>query len=284
MRLISYELNGAEGVGVMVDDSGFVPAASVASDLPATMLELLERDGAIDALKAAADGKPAEMTLADVKLLPVVPNPKAIWCVGVNYKDHQDETGRGAQEEPMIFLRIAEAQIAHGDPMVRPSFSDTLDWEGELAVIIGKRGRAIPMEKAFDHIAGYSIYNDGSVREWQRHTSQFAPGKNFQDTGGFGPWMVTPDEFGDPYAHELTTRINGEQVQHTAIAAMDHKIDKLINYLSTAVTLNPGDVIATGTPGGVGSRRDPPWYMKPGDVCTVEITGIGVLENPVIDG
>ena len=149
----------------MVGDSGFVPAASVASHLPATMLELLEQDGAIDALKGAAGGKPAEMTVADVKLLPVVPNPKAIWCVGVNYKDHQDETGRGAQEEPMIFLRIAEAQIAHGDPMVRPSFSDTLDWEGELAVIIGKRGRAIPMEKAFDHIAGYSIYNDGSVRE-----------------------------------------------------------------------------------------------------------------------
>lgn len=284
MRLISFEKDGVAGVGVMTDETNFVSLANAAPDLPTSMLDLIEADPGFEKTRAAVEGKSADASMSDIKLLPVVPNPKAIWCVGVNYKEHQDETGRGKQEEPMIFLRIAEAQIAHGDPMVRPSFSDTLDWEGELAVIVGTKGRAISKENAFDHIAGYSIYNDGTVREWQRHTSQFVPGKNFQDTGGFGPWLVTPDEFGDPYSHELTTRVNGEQVQHTRIDAMDHKIDKLINYLSTAVSLNPGDVIATGTPGGVGSRREPPWYMKPGDVCTVEITGIGTLENPIIDG
>jgi len=282
VRLISYRQNGEENVGVMVDETGFVPVKSVAPDLPHTMLELLQMGDGIAKACAAAKGKPAELQIGDVELLPVVPNPPAIWCVGVNYKEHQEETGRGKQEQPMMFLRIAEAQIAHKDPMILPKVSDTLDWEGELAVIIGKRGRNIPESEAFDYIAGYSCYNDGTIREWQRHTSQFGVGKNFQSTGGFGPWMVTPDEFGNPYDYELTTRVNGTEVQHTKISDMDHKIEKLINYISTGVTLNPGDVISTGTPGGVGSRRDPVWYMKDGDVCTVEITGIGILENPIV--
>ena len=181
----------------------------------------------------------------------------------------------------MLFLRIAQSLVAHQQPMIRPRVSDKLDFEGELAVIIGKRGRHIAKQDALDHVAGYACFNEGSVRDWQRHTSQYGPGKNFQGTGAFGPWMVTADEMGDPYAQTLTTRLNGAQVQHEAISALDYKIEDLIEYISTFTTMNPGDVISTGTPGGVGARRDPPLFMKPGDRVAVEISGIGTLENPI---
>ena len=156
-----------------------------------------------------------------------------------------------------------------------------LDFEGELAVIIGKHGRHIPQDEAFNRIAGYSIFNDGSVRDWQRHTIQFCPGKNFEGTGPFGPWMVTPDEFGDPYSQTLITRFNGDMVQRTGIDMMDHQIEKLIEYTSTVHTLRPGDVISAGTPGGVGSRREPQIWMKEGYTIEVEISGIGKLVNTI---
>jgi 2-keto-4-pentenoate hydratase/2-oxohepta-3-ene-1,7-dioic acid hydratase in catechol pathway len=167
--------------------------------------------------------------------------------------------------------------------MVRPKASVELDYEGELAVVIGRRGRHIPESDAMGHVAGYSCYNDGSVRDWQRHTTQFGPGKNFHRTGAFGPWLVTKDELPDPYRQTLVTRVSGEELQRTGIASMTFKIEFLIHYLSTVYELQPGDVISTGTPGGVGSRRNPPRFLKAGDTVEVEISGIGVLRNPVID-
>jgi len=281
VRVISYTHNGTDGLGVMVDDKGFVALSGASADLPTTMMGLLNVDDWQTKIAVAVDGKDADLSIDDVQLLPLISDTPVIWCVGVNYKEHQDETGRGAQEEPMFFIRTNHGLIGAYDPIIRPNISDMLDFEGELAVIIGKGGRHISKEKAHEHIAGYSIFNDGTIRDWQRHTIQFCPGKNFEGTGPFGPWLMTPDEFGDPYAQELTTRLNGESVQYTSIADMDHKIDKQIEYLSTVHTLRPGDVISTGTPGGVGSRREPPLWMKPGDTVSVEITGLGIIENKI---
>jgi len=282
LRLITYRVGNDTGVGVMVDDAGFVPLASAAPDLPNSIRGLLELDDGLARAAAATKGWAAEMQIGDVTLLPVVPDPRAIWCIGVNYDDHRQETGRDPSAHPMIFVRVPQCQIAHGAPIIRPKISEQLDFEGELVVIIGKAGRHIAKEDAFNHVAGYSIYNEGTIRDWQRHTVQFSPGKNFDDTGAFGPWMVTADEFGDPYSHTLTTRLNGEQMQHTTIDLMTFKIEELIAYISTYTTMRPGDMIVSGTPGGVGSRRDPQVWMKPGDVVTVEISGIGTLENPIV--
>jgi len=281
MRLMSYRKDGVDGVGVMVDDKSFVALSSAAPDLPATMMGLLNTDGGIEKARAATDGKDADESLDNVQLLPLIPDTPVIWCAGVNYLDHAEETGRGTQAEPMLFIRTNHGLIADGDPLIKPNISDMLDFEGEMAVIIGKGGRHISQADAFDHIAGYSIFNDGTVRDWQRHTIQFCPGKNFEGTGPFGPWMVTPDEWGDPYGHTLVTRLNGQVMQDTSIGKMDHKIEKLIEYISTVHTLRPGDAISTGTPGGVGSRREPPVWMKDGDTIEVEVSGIGVLRNPI---
>ena len=281
MRLISYEKDGGAGVGVMIDDTNFVSLPAAAPNLPTTMMGLLNHEGGLAAAQAAAVGKDAHLSLSEVTLLPVVPDTPVIWAAGVNYLDHAEETGRGTQEKPMLFIRTNHGLIADGDAFIKPDISDMIDYEGELAVIIGKAGRHISQADALSHLAGYSIFNDGSVRDWQRHTIQFCPGKNFEGTGPFGPWMVTPDEFGDPYAQQLTTRLNGMEVQNTSISKMDHKIERLIEYISTIHTLRPGDVIITGTPGGVGSRREPPLWMKDGDTIEVEITGIGKLTNRV---
>lgn len=263
----------------MIDDTNFAELSKADPNLPTSMMELLSVEGGLKMAGAAVENKSADLSLKDVQLLPVVPDTPVIWCAGVNYKTHQDETGRGPQKEPMFFIRTNHGLIGAYDSLIRPDASNHLDFEGELAIIIGKSGRHIPKENAFDHIAGYSIFNDGTIRDWQRHTIQFCPGKNFEGTGPFGPWLMTPEEFGDPYRQTLTTRLNGEEVQHTGIDMMDHKIDKLINYLSTVHTLRPGDVIVTGTPGGVGSRREPPLWMKPGDTISVEVTGLGMIEN-----
>ena len=281
MRIIAYRQNSIDNLGVMVDEKNFISLASVAPELPVTMMGLLNLEDWEAKVNVAISGKGTDLSINDVQLLPLIPDTPVIWCVGVNYKEHQDETGRGAQEEPMFFIRTNHGLIGPYDPIIRPNISNMLDFEGELAVIIGKAGRHITKESAHEHIAGYAIFNDATIRDWQRHTIQFCPGKNFEGTGPLGPWMMTPDEFGDPYAHSLTTRLNGDVVQHTSIADMDHKIDKQIEYLSTIHTLRPGDIISTGTPGGVGSRREPPLWMEPGDTVSVEITGLGIIENRI---
>lgn len=221
--------------------------------------------------------------VADIAFLPLIPDPGKILCVGLNYENHRKETGRAEVVNPTIFTRFADSQTGHRTAILRPRESTKLDYEGELAIVIGKGGRRIPAGDALDHIAGYSCYNDGSVRDWQAHTIQFTPGKNFPGTGAFGPWLVTPDEFGEPRDQRLQTRLNGEIMQDAVLADMIFPIARLVEYCSTFTPLSPGDVIVTGTPGGVGAKRDPQVFMKPGDRIEVEIDGIGILENEIAD-
>jgi 2-keto-4-pentenoate hydratase/2-oxohepta-3-ene-1,7-dioic acid hydratase in catechol pathway len=220
---------------------------------------------------------------ANIVLLPVIPNPGKILCVGHNYESHRAETGRAKVDHPSIFTRFADTLLADGQPIIRPIVSTNLDFEGELAIVIGKGGRTIAEADALDHIAGYACFNDASIRDWQWHTTQFTPGKNFPATGGFGPMLVTPEEAGDLSAVHVTTRLNGEIVQDQPIGDMIFPIAKIIAYISSFTPLSPGDVIATGTPGGVGAKRTPPLWMKTGDVVEVAIGPIGTLTNPIID-
>ena len=245
--------------------------------------------GAADLKSAIAAGTPADLAdgatfdLDELELLPVIPNPGKVLCIGLNYETHRQETGRAEAEHPAVFTRFADTLVAHGAPIVRPRVSSQLDYEGELAVVIGRGGRAIPRERAMEHVAGYACFNDASVRDWQRHNIQFTPGKNFPGTGGFGPWLVTPDEAGDLGAQHVVTRLNGAVVQDQPISQMIWPVAELIAYVSAFTPLSAGDVIATGTPGGVGSKRTPPLWMRPGDRVEVEIGAVGLLANPIVD-
>jgi 2-keto-4-pentenoate hydratase/2-oxohepta-3-ene-1,7-dioic acid hydratase in catechol pathway len=279
MRFISF-LNpaGAPSFGIVQGD-GVVDLGKrgAAADLAGFIAA-----GEMAQAESYADTAP-DYALDTVTLLPVIPAPRRIVCVGLNYRAHVEETGRPDSERPTIFLRLASSQIAHGAPMVRPPESVKFDYEGELAVIIGKRGRRISEADALSHVAGYACYNDGSVRDWQKHTSQWSPGKNFSGTGAFGPWMIRAADLPDRESCSLVTRLNGREVQRAALSQMIFSIEELIAYISTFTELEPGDVIVSGTPGGVGDRRDPPLYMRAGDEVTVEIDGIGALVNRVVD-
>jgi 2-keto-4-pentenoate hydratase/2-oxohepta-3-ene-1,7-dioic acid hydratase in catechol pathway len=276
MRLCSFSANGAASYGI-VTSRGIV-------DLGRRFTEPTLRDflstGDMARATALAD-LAIDHALDDVRLDPVIPNPDKIICVGLNYHDHVQETGRTVTANPVLFARYAGSQVGHGQSLLKPLESDEFDYEGELAVIVGKGGRRIPAGRALDHVAGYACYNDGSVRDWQRHTSQFMPGKTFAATGGFGPWMVTSDEIPDPSQLMLTTRLNDEVVQQTTTDLMIADVPTLIAYCSTILPLLPGDVIVSGTPGGVGAKRTPPLWMRAGDVAEVEISGIGILRNPI---
>jgi 2-keto-4-pentenoate hydratase/2-oxohepta-3-ene-1,7-dioic acid hydratase in catechol pathway len=283
MKLLSFLSQGRETWGAVVGDG--VVDLGKAMPQYATLADYIA-DGAYLQAAEHVKGRSADAKLADITYLPVIPRPEKIICAVRNYMDHHQEVlaagmHRELSEEPPIFLRVWRSQCAHNQPIVKPDVSDSLDWEGELAVIIGKGGRNIPEDQAFEHVAGYSCYNDGSVREWQFHAKQIASGKNFESTGGFGPWMVTADEIAPNRQLKLEVRLNGETIQSSHTGHMIFSISKLINYASTIFTLSPGDVIATGTPAGVGWSRKPPRFMKPGDVCEVEIEGIGILRNPI---
>ena len=219
--------------------------------------------------------------LDGARFAPPVPRPGAIWCVGLNYEDHRIETGKAKADYPTLFTRFPVCLAGHGEALLRPRVSEKLDYEGEFAVVIGKPGRHIPEDRALDHVAGYSCFDDASVRDYQAHSTQFGPGKNFYRTGGFGPWIVSPDEIPDPQALSIETRLNGEVVQQSHTSRMSYPVRELIAYLSRITPLLPGDVIATGTPSGVGVARKPPLYLKPGDLVEVEIERIGTLRNPV---
>lgn len=234
-----------------------------------------------DALAGLADGR--AYPLAGLTLLPVIPRPGKIVCVGLNYASHVRETGHDHKDHPAIFTRWADTLVAHGQPLIRPTVSQRFDYEGELAVVIGKAGHKIARADAAAHIAGYSVFNDASVRDWQRHNIQFTPGKNFPGTGGFGPALVTPDEVADLGAQRVVTRLNGQVVQDQPVSDLIWDIPFIIAYVSAFTPLSAGDVIATGTPGGVGDKRVPPLYMKGGDRVDVEIGVIGTLRNSVID-
>ncbi len=281
MRWLSFLRDGMPTFGYLTaDEAGVVDvgARGAFADLKSAI--------AADALAALVGdcGDAADLPLPGVSYLPTLPNPDKILCVGLNYKAHQEETGRGGEGFPTIFVRFANAQVGHQQPMVRPLESQTLDYEGEIALIIGRAGRRIPRSSALEHVAGFSIYNDGSVREYQRQTSQFTAGKNFPGTGCFGPWMMTPDEVGDPRRMALTTRLNGEVMQSATADLLVFGFAEIIEYCSTFTELVPGDVIVTGTPGGVGAARTPPVFMDEGDIIEVEVTPIGTLRNPVVIG
>jgi 2-keto-4-pentenoate hydratase/2-oxohepta-3-ene-1,7-dioic acid hydratase in catechol pathway len=225
--------------------------------------------------------QPSSHSLDEVSFEPVIPNPSKIVMAAVNYLEPGNDRSK-APEFPVLFLRLPASQIGHGAPLLRPRSSSKLDYEGELAVIIGRGGRHIPQERALDHVCGYSIYNDGSVRDWQKHSHQFTPGKNFVGTGAFGPWMVTPDEL-PKGPLSLVTRVNGIEKQRTDTSRMIFDVPYLISYVSTFTPLEPGDVIVTGTCTGFGATRRPQEFLQSGDVVEVEIDGIGTLSNPVSD-
>ena len=279
MKWLTYVANGRETFGCVIGDG--VTDVGARSDF--NSLKEAIADGVLPELSAGIGENP-DHSLSEIIYLPTITAPDKILCVGLNYKDHQEETGRGGEENPTIFVRFAAAQIGHGAAMVRPRESHALDFEGEIAMIVGKPGRRISKESWLDHVAGFACYNDGSVRDYQRHTSQFTPGKNFSGTGGFGPWMMTTDEVGDLDDMEITTRLNGEVMQNAKSDQLVFGFAELIAYCSTFTELVAGDVIVTGTPGGVGAARTPPVFMDEGDVIEVEVRPIGVLRNQVIVG
>ena len=281
MKFIAFETAGAAAFGVLKDDKiiNFTPRFS--SKYP-DLRAVLEAD-ALAELMAAAEGMDASLRLADVRLQPTIVNPQKIFCVGLNYKSHVAETKRPDAEYPSIFIRFSDTLIADGAPLIRPKISEKFDFEGELAVVIGRGGRNISQADALRHVAGYACFNDATVRDWQRHTHQWTPGKNFPGTGAFGPCLVTSDEIPDLGALTPTTRLNGQVMQQASLADLIFTIPVIIEYLSRFTSLRPGDVIATGTPGGVGDRRTPPVYMKNGDVVEVDITKVGCLRNVVHD-
>lgn len=283
MKLMSYSLAGRETWGVVIGDGVAELATRTGHATLADFIaspDFARRDALVQGLQADAQ-------LTDVVYLPVITRPEKIICAVRNYMDHHQEVlaagmQRELSEQPPIFLRVWRSQTAHQGPIIRPRVSDSLDWEGELAVVIGQGGRDISEADAWDHIAGYSCYNDASVREWQFHAKQIASGKNFESTGAFGPWMVTADEIAPGRELKLETRLNGEVVQSSHTGHMIFSVPRLIAYASTIFTLSPGDVIATGTPAGVGWSKKPPRFMQHGDVVEVEIEGIGLLRNPVV--
>lgn len=278
MRWLSFYHNQELTFGYVTSDGEGVVDVGSRSDFT-SLRDVLEA-GALSSLPQEC-GDSADIPLQDVDYAPTITNPKKILCVGLNYKAHQEETGRGGEGFPTIFVRFAAAQVAHQKPIIRPKESQSLDFEGEIAMIIGRPGRRIDRESALSHVAGFGIYNDGSVRDYQRHTSQFTPGKNFACTGGFGPWMMTLDEIGDLSEMEITTRLNGEVMQNAKADLLVHGFEELIEYCSTFVELEPGDVIVTGTPGGVGVARNPPMFMDEGDLIEIEVAPIGTLSNKV---
>lgn len=280
MKLASFIDGQRRSYGV-VSDQQIIDVGSVYQDRFPTLRDFIAQPELPKLAKAAAEQAP-KLDMSKLHFEPVIPNPDKIICVGMNYRDHVAEIGRKVSERPALFARFAESQVGHMEPLVKPLVSDEFDYEGELAVIIGKAGRHICEGDALSHVAGYSCYNDGSVRDWQRHTTQFLAGKSFARSGSFGPWLVTPDEVPDPSKLKLETRLNGRVVQQTTTDQMITAVPALIAYCSAIFTLLPGDVIVTGTPAGVGLKRQPPLFMKPGDRIEVEISDVGTLSNDVV--
>lgn len=271
MRLASFSQMGRDSFGVVTGDG--------IRDVGVTLGGTLRAALGSGADLSAVDGPMVAMT--DVTLLPVIPDAEKIICVGINFATHIKETGRDTPKHPVLFPRYADSLIGHGAPMIAPPESDTFDFEGEMAFVIGKGGRRIKEADALDHVAGYTCFNDGTIREYQRHSSQFMPGKTFPGTGAMGPWLVTTDDIPDPDTMHMRTLLNGEVMQDAPISDLVFGVAALVSYCSTFTNINPGDVIVTGTPGGVGFFRKPQVFMKDGDVIEVEITGIGTLSNTV---
>ncbi|WP_421996577.1 fumarylacetoacetate hydrolase family protein [Reyranella sp.] len=279
MRLVSFRHADAVRIGAVVE-GGVIDLSARTSSTWASLRDVLAAK-ALPALAHAAKGAKADVALGDVELAPLIPNPDKILCVGLNYASHAGEVGRQLPTVPSVFARLQSTLVGAGGNIVRPRASIEFDFEGELAVVIGERCRHVSRASALSVVAGYTCFLDGSVRDFQKHS--VTAGKNFPATGPLGPWLVTPDVIPDPQALELTTRLNGTVVQHDTTDHMIFDVATIIEYLSTVTWLEPGDIIATGTPDGVGLGRKPPLWMKGGDKVEVEISGIGTLGVNVVD-
>ncbi len=279
MKLASFTIDGEPGYGLV--DGGAVHAASPRFRSRFPDLRSVIAAGATAQL--AGDVGAAAATTDRVRYRPPLPDARRILCIGVNYRPHIREMGREVPDYPVVFTRFASSLVGHGESIIRPRESRQFDFEGELAVVIGRAARRVPRERAFDCVAGYSCFMDGSIRDFQKHTGQFTPGKNFDCSGAMGPCIVTADEIDEPARLELTTRVNGQVMQRARLADLVFDIPALIAYCSTFTRLEPGDVIATGTPGGVGAARRPPVWLQPGDVVEVDVPGVGCLRSQVLD-
>ena len=271
MKLLSFAADGKDWFGAVSGDG----VITLNDKIGQPSLRAALAAGATGAMQQAAKDATPDRKLDDIKFLPVIPNPNKILCAGVNYRAHAAEIGRELPKQPSMFVRFTDTLVGHGGDMIRPSVSNNFDFEGELAVVIGKTGRHIKAEHALDHVAGYTCFVDGSVRDFQKFS--VTSGKNFPGTGPLGPWLVTTDEIPDPSRLTLVTRLNGQEVQHSTTDLLIYSIPQVIAFCSDFTVLSPGDVIATGTPEGVGHHREPPLWMKPGDTLEVEITTIGTL-------
>jgi 2-keto-4-pentenoate hydratase/2-oxohepta-3-ene-1,7-dioic acid hydratase in catechol pathway len=277
MKLLSFRADGEDLFGAVNGDG--VVTLNKWTGQPSLRAAL--QAGKIEAMRHAASEAKPDRKLADVKFQPVIPRPEKILCAGINYRSHAAETGRELPMQPSMFVRFADTLVGHDGDMIRPTVSDNFDFEGELALVIGKGGRHIKAENALDHVAGYTCFVDGSVRDYQKFS--VISGKNFPATGPLGPWIVTTDEIPDPSKLTLSTRLNGAEVQHSPTDLLIYSIPQIIAFCSDFTPLSPGDVIATGTPEGVGHSRKPPLWMKAGDMLEVEITNIGTLRAQIVD-
>jgi 2-keto-4-pentenoate hydratase/2-oxohepta-3-ene-1,7-dioic acid hydratase in catechol pathway len=288
MRIIAYRENGEPRLGVKRSDGALIALSSALPGAPVELEKLLQaRTPSFEQIHAAVDAADdgSIVELSAVELLPPLTRPGKIICVGLNYVDHAKESPyKDLPKYPVLFTRFANSLIAHDEPIVRPINSEALDWEGEIAVIIGKTVRHATVENALDAVAGYALFNDGSLRDYQFKTHQWLMGKSFDDTGAFGPEFVTADELPKgAKGLRLETRVNGETVQSASTDDMIFSVAEIIAFITEGLTLDPGDVIITGTPAGVGFARTPPRFMKHGDICEVEVQGLGILRNPVVD-
>jgi len=277
MKLLSFTADGKEWFGALRDDG----VVTLNDKIGQPSLRAALAAGAIEAMRGVVQRSAPDRKLNDIKFLPVIPQPHKILCAGINYRSHAAEMSRELPKQPSMFIRFADALVGHGGELIRPKVSDNFDFEGELALVIGKSGRHIAVERALEHVAGYTCFVDGSVRDYQKFS--VTSGKNFPGTGPLGPWLVTSDEIPDPSRLTLMTRLNGKEVQRSPTDLLIYSIPQIIAFCSDFTALSPGDVISTGTPEGVGHSRKPPLWMKPGDTLEVEISGIGVLRAHVAE-
>jgi 2-keto-4-pentenoate hydratase/2-oxohepta-3-ene-1,7-dioic acid hydratase in catechol pathway len=302
MKIIRYEHSGQSGIGVMADDRRFIGLLEAAPQLPPTLLGIMALGDALEPVRRAVQGREPNLSIAEVTLRPFLDRPNALWALALNFKSHIAETGLTTSREfPQVFLRTVASYVGQDEPLLCPpaEIARAFDYEGELGVVIGRAGRHIPIDRALDHVAGYTCVNEGSVREYQIHNRQFGLGKNFEASGSYGPWLVTPDEFGDPASRSVTTRVNGVVRQRAPLDDMLFDVSSVVSYLSQGYELRPGDMIAMGTPGVLPAesqdveglnlaRQHGPFkipglvHMRPGDVVEVEISGLGVLRNAVV--
>ncbi|MDH2235247.1 fumarylacetoacetate hydrolase family protein [Pigmentiphaga sp. GD03639] len=282
MRLIAFKNQaGAPALGARIGND---VVDLTARGLPATLDELLRDPGGLDAARAAANAPGERLALAGLALLPPLQHPAKAFAIGLNYVDHAAESNFAPPAHPVLFQRFPSSWVAHGEAIERPRVSEQFDYEAELVAVIGKGGRYIPKERALEHVAGYSLFNEGSIRDYQFRSNQWLWGKNFDRSGGFGPEFVTADELPAGAAGlRIQCRLNGQVMQDANTRDMIFDVATLVAACSEGMALQPGDMIITGTPSGVGLARKPPVWLKPGDVCEIEIEGVGVLRNPVID-